>query len=63
MLPYMAYLSDLAASDYHLFASIGSERVEQRVGSFHDVKNWVGEWFPVKEKDFFWRGIHKVPTR
>jgi len=36
--PHAAYSSNLAPSDYHLFASMGHALAEQRFGSYEDVK-------------------------
>jgi len=38
VLPHAAYSSDLALSDYHLFASMDHALDEQRFGSYEDVK-------------------------
>jgi len=40
--------SDLAPSDYHLFASLGHALAEQRFGSYEDVKKWLA----AKGEDF-----------
>ena len=40
VLPHEAYSLDLTASDYHLFVSMGRALVEQRFGSYEDVKKW-----------------------
>ena len=36
---------------------------EQHFDSYEDVGKWLDEWFASKDKDFFWRGIHKLPER
>jgi len=46
----------------HLFA-MGHALAEQRFGSYEDVKKWLDEWFAAKGKNFYWRGIHKLPER
>ena len=48
----MAYSSDLAPSDYHLFASTDHALAEQRFSSYEDMKKWLDEWFAVKGEDF-----------
>ena len=63
VLPHVAYSSDLAFSNHHLFASMGHSFAEQRFGSYEDVKKWFDEWFVAKGLDFYWRGIHKLPER
>ena len=34
---------------------------EQRFDSYKDMKKWLDEWFAPNGKDFYWRGIHKLP--
>ena len=63
VLPHPAYSPDLAPSDYHLFSSMGHALAEQHFDSYEDVGKWLDEWFASKDKDFFWRGIHKLPER
>ena len=58
VLSHVIYSSDLASSDYHLFASMGPALAEQRFGSYEDVKKWLDEWFAEKACD-----IHKLPER
>jgi len=60
--PHAAYSPDLVPSDYH-FASMDHALAEQRFDSYEDVKKWLDEWFAAKGKDFYWRGIHKLPER
>ena len=57
------YLSELAPSDYHLFAPMGHALAEQHFGSYEDVKKWLSEWFTVKGEDFYWHSIQKLPER
>ena len=38
VLSHVIYSSDLAPSDYHLFASMGHALAEQNFGSYEDVK-------------------------
>lgn len=63
VLPHPAYSPDLAPSDYHLFSSMGHALAEQHFDSYDDVRKWLDEWFASREKEFFWRGIHKLPDR
>ena len=63
VLPHPAYSPDMAPSDYHLFSSMGHALAEQHFDSYEDVGKWLDEWFASKDKDFFWRGRHKLPER
>ena len=45
---------------YHLFASVGHSLAEQRFANFEEVEKWLVEWFALKEKKFFWNGIHDL---
>jgi len=63
ILSHAAYSSDLAPSDYHLFASMGHALARQRFTSYIDVRKWLDDWFGSKEQQFFWRGIHKLSNR
>lgn len=63
LLEHAAYSPDLAPSDYHLFASLGHALAEQRFNSYENVRNWLDNWFALKDEQFFWRGIHKLPER
>ena len=63
MLPHPAYSPDLAPSDYHLFSSMGHALAERHFDSYEDVRKWLDECFASKDKEFFWRGIHKLPER
>ena len=58
-----AIYSDLAPSDYHLFASMGHALAQQRFTSYENVRKWLDDWFGSKEQQFFWRGIHKLSNR
>ena len=58
ILSHPSYSSDLAPSDYHLFASMGHSLAEQRFANFEEVEKWLPEWFALKEKKFFWNGMH-----
>ena len=58
-----AYSSDLAPSDYHLFASLGHALAEQRFTSYENVREWLDKWFDLKDEQFYWHGIHHLPAR
>lgn len=62
-LPHPPYSPDLAPSDYHLFSSMGHALAEQHFDSYEEVENWVSDWFALKDEQFYWRGIHKLPER
>jgi len=51
VLSHAAY-SDLAPSDYHLFASMGHALAEQCFDSYEDVKKWLDECSRQKGKIF-----------
>ena len=63
MLAHAAYSPDLAPSDYHLFASLGQALAEQRSTSYENVREWMDNWFDLKDVQFYWRGIHHLPER
>lgn len=63
LLPHPPYSPDLAPSDYHLFSSMGHALAEQHFDSYEEVENWVSGWFALKDEQFYWRGIHKLPER
>ena len=63
ILPHAAYSPDMAHSDYHLFSPMGHALAEQHFDSYEGVRKWLDESFASKEKEFFWRGIHKLPQR
>ena len=58
-----AYSPDLAPSDYYLFASMGHTLSDQHFTSYENVRKWLDNWFALKERQFFWRGIHQLPDR
>ena len=60
-LPHPLYSPDLASSDYHLFSSMGHALAEQHFDSYEEVENWVSDWFALKDEQFYWRDIHKLP--
>ena len=63
VLRHAVYSSDLAPSEYHLFALMGHALAEQRFASYEDVKKWLGERFSTKAEDFYWRCFHKLFER
>ena len=63
ILAYAAYSPDLAPSDYHLFASLGHAVAEQRFTSYENVREWLDNWFDLKDEQFYWRGIHHLLER
>ena len=36
---------------------------EQHFDSYEEVENWMSDWFALKDEQFYWRGIHKLPER
>ena len=63
ILAYAAYSPDTATSDYHLFASLGHALAAQRFTSYENVREWLDNWFDLKDEQFNWRGIHHLPDR
>ena len=55
ILAHAAYSPDLAPSDYHLFASLGHALAEQRFTSYENVREWLDNWFDLKDEQFYWR--------
>ena len=63
ILAHTAYSPDLAPSDDHLFASLGHALTEQRFTWYGNVREWLDNWFDLKDEQFYWRGIHHLPER
>ena len=63
ILAHAAYSPDLAPSNYHLFASLGDVLTEQRFTSYENVREWLDNWFDLKDEQVYWRGIHHLPER
>ncbi|EZA51242.1 Histone-lysine N-methyltransferase SETMAR, partial [Ooceraea biroi] len=61
VLPHPPYSSDLAPSDYHLFRSLQNSLNNVNFDSNEGVKNHLLQFFVNKEKDFYERGILKLP--
>jgi len=53
ILSQAAYSSDLALSDYHLFASMGHALAQQRFTSYEDVRKWLDDWFVAQKSNNF----------
>ena len=49
ILAHAAYSSDVAPSDYNLFASLGHALAEQRFTSYENVRKWLDNWFDLKD--------------
>ncbi|EZA52093.1 Amyloid beta A4 precursor protein-binding family B member [Ooceraea biroi] len=63
VLPHPPYSPDLAPSDYHLFRSLQNSLNNVNFDSNEGVKNHLLQFFVNKEKDFYERGILKLPER
>ena len=61
ILAHAPYSEVLAPSDYHLFASLGHALAEQPFTSYENVREWLDNWFDLKDEQFYWRGIHRLP--
>ena len=53
----------MAPSDYYLFASMEYALSDQHLASYENVRKWLDNWFALKERQFFWRGIHRLPDK
>jgi hypothetical protein len=42
---------------------MGYKLAEQHFSNLEEVGKWLNESFAVKQKQFFWRGIHTLPER
>ena len=51
------------SKNYHLFASLGHALAEKRFTSYENVREWLDNWFDLKDEQFYWRGIHHLPER
>ena len=61
ILVHAVYSPDLAPSDYHLFVSLGHALAEERLTSYENVREWLDNWFDLKDEQFYWRGMHHLP--
>ena len=62
-LPHSPNSPDLAPFDYHLFSSMEHALAEQHFVYYEEVENWMSDWFALKDEQFYWHGIHKLPER
>ncbi|EZA49217.1 Histone-lysine N-methyltransferase SETMAR [Ooceraea biroi] len=63
MLPYPPYSPDLAPSDYHLFRSLRNALNGKTFTADEDMKSLLELFFAEKDKNFFERGIMKLPEK
>ena len=42
---------------------MGHALAEQHFDCYEEVGNWVSDWFALKDEQFYWHGIHKLPER
>ena len=53
ILAHAAYSADLALSDYHLFALLGHALVEKCFTSYKNIREWLNNWFDLKDEQFY----------
>ena len=41
----------------------GYALAEQRFTSYENVREWLDNWFDLKDEQFYWRGIHHPPEK
>ncbi|GFX62600.1 histone-lysine N-methyltransferase SETMAR [Trichonephila clavipes] len=63
VLMHPPYSPDLAPSDYHLFPALQNFLSDKKLGSREDCENRLLEFFANKDKDFYERGIMKLPLK
>jgi len=63
VLPYPGYSPDIAFFWLSPVFIDGHALAERHFDSYEDVRKWLDEWFASKDKEFFWRGIHKLAER
>jgi len=63
VLPHPPYSPDLAPSDYYLFRSLQNALNGKKFTSDEDIKLFIESFFAEKDKNFFERGIMKLPKR
>lgn len=63
ILPHLPYSPDIAPSDFYLFRLMTHDLADQHFRSYEEAKNWIDSWIASKDKQFFRRGIQKLPQR
>ena len=63
LLPHPSYSSDLASSDYWLFADLKKMHQGKRFGSNEKVIAEIEAYFESKGESFFKKGIEKLEKR
>lgn len=61
--PHPPYSPDIAPSDYHLFRSLQNALNGKTFAADENVKSFLELFFAEKDKNFFERGIMKLPER
>ena len=63
VLPQIAYSPDLAPSDYHLFLGLKTFLREKSFKELSDLEKVFHNYFELKQREFFHRGIHELVER
>ncbi|EZA61916.1 Histone-lysine N-methyltransferase SETMAR [Ooceraea biroi] len=63
VLPHPPYSPDLAPSDYHSFRSLQNALNGKTLTADEDIKSLLELFFAEKDKNFFERGIMKLPEK
>ncbi|GFY32629.1 histone-lysine N-methyltransferase SETMAR [Trichonephila clavipes] len=63
VLMYPPYSPDLAPSDNYLFLAFQNFLSDKKLGSREDCENRLLEFFTNKDRDFYERGIMKLPLK
>ncbi|GFT83587.1 histone-lysine N-methyltransferase SETMAR [Trichonephila clavipes] len=63
VLIHSPYSPDLAPSDYHLFFALENFLSDKKLGLREDCENRLPDVFFNKDKDFYERGIMKLPLK
>lgn len=63
VLPHPPYSPDLAPSDYHLFRSLQNFLNERKFQDDNEVKTELEQFFALKNKDFYEKGIMILPEK
>ena len=61
--PYQSYSPDLAASNYHLFCTLGNDLKGRKFENEEEIKRYLQDFFDSKSKEFYTRGIRDLPRR